>query len=68
MQLRHVWRRQYRHSQINQNGPLWQMLHVHWIRVLSDLIMTNEWAQWAWLASAILDLVSLSSWCWGSGA
>ena len=53
MQLLHVWSRQYRHSQMNQNGPLWQTWHVHSIRVLSDLIMTNECAQWLWLASAI---------------
>lgn len=53
MQLRHVWSRQYRHSQMNQNGPLWQTWHLHSIRVLSDLIMMKEWAQWLWLASAI---------------
>jgi hypothetical protein len=58
MQLRHVWSRQYRHSQMNQNGPLWQTWHVHSIRVLSDLIMTNECAQWLWLASAIFCLSS----------
>jgi hypothetical protein len=59
MQLRHVWSRQYRHSQMNQNGPQWQTWHVHSIRVLSDLIMTNECAQWLWLASAILENVRL---------
>ena len=59
MQLRHVWSRQYRHSQMNQNGPLWQKWHVHWIRVLSLLIMTKEWAQWLLAASAILAAVSL---------
>ena len=53
MQLRHVCRRQYRHSQMNQKGPEWQTWQVHWIRVLSDLIMTKEWAQWPWPASAI---------------
>jgi hypothetical protein len=60
MQLRHVWSRQYRHSQMNQNGPLWQKWHVHWIRVLSLLIMTKEWAQWLAAASAILTAVSFS--------
>ncbi|EAQ87228.1 hypothetical protein CHGG_03847 [Chaetomium globosum CBS 148.51] len=60
MQLRHVWSRQYRHSQMNQNGPQWQTWHVHSIRVLSDLIMTKEWAQWLWLASAMLENVRLA--------
>ncbi|KAH6855692.1 hypothetical protein B0I37DRAFT_60766 [Chaetomium sp. MPI-CAGE-AT-0009] len=60
MQLRHVWSRQYLHSQMNQNGPLWQTWHVHSIRVLSDLIMTKECAQWLWLASAILGNVRLA--------
>ena len=56
MQFRHVCRRQYRHSHMNQNGPHWQTWHIHWISVLSDLIMTNEWAQWPWLARAILSV------------
>jgi hypothetical protein len=59
MQLRHVWSRQYRHSQMNQNGPLWQKWHVHWISVMSLWIMTKEWAQWLLAASAILTAVSL---------
>lgn len=78
MQFRHVCRRQYRHSQMNQKGPEWQTWQVHWISVLSDLIMTNEWAQWPWPASAIstrlmsvclVVLVSLQclSWDWVGG-
>ena len=58
MQARHVWSRQYRHSKIHQCGPEWHRWHVHSISVLSDLIMTNECAQW--LASAISTLVP---WC-----
>ena len=42
----------------NSVSPEWQMWQVHWISVLSDLIMTNEWAQWPWPASAIWTSVS----------
>jgi len=45
MQARHVWSLQYRHSKIHQCGPEWHRLHVHWINVLSDLIILNECAQ-----------------------
>lgn len=45
VQGRQVCSLQYRHSKIHQCGPEWQRLQVHWIRVLSDLIILNEWAQ-----------------------
>lgn len=51
MQARHVWSLQYRHSKIHQCGPEWHRLHVHWISVLSDLIILKECAQL--LATAI---------------
>lgn len=53
MQGRQVCSLQYRHSKILQWGPEWQRLQVHWIKVLSDLIILNEWAQGP--ATAILD-------------
>ena len=54
MHARHVCNLQYRHSKIHQWGPEWQMLHVHWIRVLSDLTNLNECAQFVTTAMAAL--------------
>lgn len=52
---RHVCNLQYRHSKIHQWGPEWQMLHVHWISVLSDLTNLNECAQLVTTAMAALS-------------
>ena len=54
MHARHVCNLQYRHSKIHQCGPEWQMLHVHWISVLSDLTNLNECAQLVTTAMAAL--------------
>lgn len=44
VQGRQVWILQYRHSKIHQCGPEWHSWQVHWIKVLSDLIILNECA------------------------
>lgn len=68
MQGRHVWILQYRHSKIHQWGPEWHSWHVHWIKVLSDLIILKECAQaWAWAIAIFTVPLRLRLRLWFAG-
>lgn len=45
MQAQQVLILQYLHSKMNQCGPEWHTLHLHWMRLLSDFRILKRWRQ-----------------------